>query len=281
MKNSMPPDSSHKGGTRDQEPAPWFETAFESGYLELYAHRDQASAEREVAGLLRRGFASGQGRVLDLCCGNGRHARAFLRAGLDVVGLDLSRDLLQRASSDEGGVLAQRLVRGDVRRLPFRGGSFDAVAMLFSSWGYFTDEDNRRVLDAIAGVLGPGGTLLLDLMNADRIRRTLVPESRDERDGRLVIQRRRLEQDGKRVVKEVRIRSADGALRTWHEDVRLMDPGEIEALLRTCGFQLMRLEGDFDGRAFDSEGERMLVWARRLATGASPSKTRDAEGAPQ
>ena len=113
---------------------PWFETAFEAGYLDVYAHRDQASANREIAGLLERGLAPEGARVLDLACGAGRHSLALLSAGCDVVGLDLSRDLLERAaelrsgaSGTAKGELTGRLIRGDVRSLPFKEDAFGAV----------------------------------------------------------------------------------------------------------------------------------------------------------
>ncbi|MFT5291215.1 MAG: SAM-dependent methyltransferase [Planctomycetota bacterium] len=245
---------------------PWFESAFEAGYLDVYAHRSQDAARAEVAGLLERQLVPAGGCLLDLACGAGRHTLAFLEAGCAVVGLDLSGALLARAQELDGGILRDRLVRGDVRALPFRTGAFDTVAMLFSSWGYFDDDANAEVLEVVARSVAPGGLLLLDLMNADRIRRTLVPESRDEKGGRVMVQRRHLGHHGRRVVKHVSVTEADGTERTWHEDVRLYGPNELEVLLLARGFRLERLEGDFDGRPFDADAPRMIVWARRNET---------------
>ena len=251
------------GASGPEGAKPWYEAAFEARYLDVYAHRDDASARREVEGLLARGVAPSGARVLDLACGAGRHARALLEAGRDVVGLDLSADLLARALDADDARLTGRLVRGDVRHLPFRRAAFDAVTMLFSSWGYFDDGDNERVLAAIQRVLRPGGTLVLDLMNAARIRNTLVPESRDESEGRLLVQRRGLTQSGRRVVKHVELTEPDGSTRTWHEDVRLYDPEELAALLAHHELRLQRLEGDFDGSPFGESSPRMIAWARR------------------
>ena len=61
---------------------PWFVEAFREGYLDVYPHRDVESARREVAYLLARGVG---GRVLDLCCGWGRHLVAFSDLGLEAV----------------------------------------------------------------------------------------------------------------------------------------------------------------------------------------------------
>ena len=227
---------------------PWFDAAFEAGYLELYPHRDQAAARVEVAGLIERGIG---GRVLDLGCGAGRHLLALRERGLAAVGLDRSLALLRSAPPE----LAGCIVRGDFRALPFDAGSFRAVVMLFSSFGYFDDVANGRVL-------APGGLAVLDLMNPDRVRSTLVPESRTRRGALEIVERRSLAAGGARVVKEVCLTSGDGE-RRWHEDVRLYEPRELASMLARAGLELLRTEGDFDGREFEPVSSRQIVWARR------------------
>ncbi len=235
---------------------PWYDAAFEGGYLELYPHRDLAAARVEVAGLVERGIG---GRVLDLGCGFGRHLLALRERGLDAFGLDRSRALLQRAVPE----LAGRLARGDFRALPFGSGAFQSVLMLFSSFGYFDDAGNERVLREIARVLAPSGLVVLDLMNPARVRAALVPESRTRRGGLEIHEQRRLESGGTRVVKDVSLRAADQSEHRWREDVRLYEPEEVALLLARSGLWHLRTEGDFDGRVFDSGSARQIVWARR------------------
>ncbi|MSR62019.1 MAG: class I SAM-dependent methyltransferase [Planctomycetes bacterium] len=237
---------------------PWFDSAFEAGYLELYAHRDLAAARTEVGGLVARGGAGGGGAVLDLGCGSGRHLAALRERGLDAWGLDRSRELLARVAPE----LRERVVRGDFRALPFRGGAFTAVWMLFSSFGYFADLENERALGELARVLAPGGMAVLDLMNPARVRAALVPRSTTRRGTLVLDESRRLEQGGTRVVKDVVARTDDGAERRWREDVRLYEPGEVAELLARVGLVHARTEGDFDGRAFAAEAPRQIVWAR-------------------
>ena len=240
---------------------PWYASAFEKDYLTVYPHRDLESARREAGYLVRGGLT---GRVLDLCCGFGRHSLALRRAGADVFGLDLSLDLLARAAElDEEREVAGRLVRGDARFLPFRPGSVDSVVMLFSSFGYFDDGGNAALLDEIARVLAVGGTAVFDLMNARRIRESLVPESRTERDGLVLVERRRIEEWGRRVVKEVHLRRPDGTEREWREDVRLYGTEELRALLGARGMTVERVDGDFDGGEPSPDSPRRIVWARR------------------
>jgi SAM-dependent methyltransferase len=239
---------------------PWFHSAFKADYLRVYPHRDVDAGREEVAFLLDFGLPRAAGVVLDLACGYGRHSQALAEAGLRPLGLDLSPDLLARGTQRLGG----RLVRADMLELPLQSDSVDASICLFSSLGYFPrPEQNQAVLAGLARVLRPGAPLFLDLMNPGLIRRTLVPESRSERDGVQILERRRLGDGGLRVLKQVQLTFEDGTSRTWTEDVRMFEPPEIRAALELCGFRVEATRGDFSGSLFTSESPRQLVRARR------------------
>src|ERR1700752_3375777 len=101
----------------------WWETWFGEEYLELYPHRDIASARREVSFALCH-LDRDPRPLLDLCCGSGRHSLPFAELGFPPIGLDYSAPLLELARNRG---LALRLVRGDMRSLPFADGSFRSV----------------------------------------------------------------------------------------------------------------------------------------------------------
>lgn len=239
---------------------PWYVSAFKANYREVYPHRDLASARAEVKWLVEQGL---QGRTLDLCCGFGRHSLAMAQAGLDVFGLDLSEELLVQASGlPEGQRLDGRLSRADARKLPYGANSFDSVANLFSSFGYFGERGDAEVLDGIARVLRPGGFLVMDLMNPARIRAGLVPRSEREQGGARLIERRALEDGGRRVTKEVRLEHPDGRVHSWREDVRMYEPAEMLDLLHARGISVVGTYGSFAGASFGPEAERQLLLAR-------------------
>lgn len=121
----------------------WFKQWFGEEYHDLYAHRDEADARRAVD-LIRRVVTLESGAwILDLACGPGRHAAELARAGGRVVGFDLSRAMLRRARERNSAVL----VRGDMRALPFKSGSFALAVNLFTSFGYFLDDaEHARVV---------------------------------------------------------------------------------------------------------------------------------------
>ena len=100
-------------------------------------------------------------RILDVPCGQGRHAHLLAEAGFAVDGLDYSRVLLARARARGTGPRLH-YTRGDMRRLPPRwSGRFDAVINLFTSFGFFTQPaDDQQVIREFARVLRAGGTLV-------------------------------------------------------------------------------------------------------------------------
>ena len=92
-------------------------------------------------------------RVLDACCGTGDLALAARRAGGDVVGVDFSERMLERARRKAPEL---RWVAGDVLALPFADATFDAVTVGF---GVRNVEDLEAGLRELERVLRPGGRL--------------------------------------------------------------------------------------------------------------------------
>lgn len=240
---------------------PWFLAAFRAEYLQVYAHRDLASARHETAYLLAQGVT---GRVLDLCCGFGRHTLALRERGVDAFGIDLSQDLLVHARTlPRANLLRGRMLRGDARHVPIADQVVDAVLLLFSSFGYFDDGGDGEVLAEIKRITRPGARVVLDLMNPARIRSDLVAHSRKLVNGALLEERRSLEDGGRRVVKEVRLVLAGGEERRWREKVRMYDEAEIGELLRGHGFTVLESHGGFDASPFSIGSERQIVRAVR------------------
>jgi SAM-dependent methyltransferase len=236
---------------------PWYVKAFAAEYLELYRHRSPEQGRTQVAQMLQAGLLPPSGRVLDLCCGAGRHLLPMREAGLQAMGLDLSQTLL--AFGGLGGVA----VRADAIRIPFADALFDVVTNLFSSFGYFPDDaSHHAVLADVARVLEPGGRLIIDHMNAEVTVRELQPESHETRDGLSLHQRRRYDAGSKRVVKEVEYQAKGQEPRRWHESVRLFTPKELDTFLTNAGFQVTARFGDLDGSEFmQADSPRQVVVA--------------------
>jgi SAM-dependent methyltransferase len=244
---------------------PWYRSWFGEDYLKLYPHRDHEEAEDAVALLVERLAPTPGLRVLDLACGGGRHLHHLRARGLGAVGLDLSLPLLREAAETASGV---PLVRGDMRRLPFGERSFGIVTSFFTSFGYFEDEaQDRLVLGEIRRTLAPGGWVVLDFLNAARVRRSLTPRDEVVMDGRRVVQERILKEEGRIVEKRIHLQPPEGGpTRTFLERVRLYDPPELEELLASRGFEVQERLGDYDGSPFEADAPRFILLARRAHT---------------
>ncbi len=242
---------------------PWYRSWFGDDYLALYPHRGRAEAAEAVE-LLRRALGRDHGeRVLDLACGAGRHLVELEKEGFRSYGLDLSATLLRRAR--EEGVRAS-LVRGDMRTLPFGSAVFDVVTNFFTSFGYFRDPaDDRVVLAEIRRVLRDGGHVLLDFLNAPQVRSTLRPVDQREVDGVSVRQERRLviEEEGVDMVeKTITIRPGEPGERRFVERVRLYEADHLRRLLRDVGLEPLDLFGDYAGAPFGPETPRCILTGR-------------------
>jgi len=227
-------------------------------YPIIYAHRSGSAAADEIAGLKHWLPFFQNDRIIDVCCGEGRHLHLLLRMGYDAWGFDLSRTLLRNAlqHKDQQG----RVVRADMRATPFAA-AFDVALSLFSSFGYFLEEsDNQRALQQMITLLRPGGRLVLDHMNRRYIEDTLIPASTDRMGKYTVRQQRNIA--GNRVRKTIQVFDGKGRCRRFEENVRMYWPDEISAMLSKQGCRDIRIRGGFDGKPFTHGSRRMIVACR-------------------
>jgi len=244
----------------------WYEAAFGRDYLALYPHRDEQEAEEDVAAIIGLIEPRRDLPLLDLACGAGRHLIALCRAGYrDLVGLDLSADLLAVARSriEEEGCRGVRLIRADMREIPFSE-HFGTVLSLFTSFGYFkADEDDAKVLDAVHAALLPGGVFLLDTLAPERTRAGLVRYEERKFGENTAIITRWISPDGERVEKGIRMILPDGNERVYCESVRLYTAERLTGLFRTAGFATVEAYGSLAGRPYDDAAERLVVVGRK------------------
>ncbi len=140
-------------------------------FMEPLLTPERSDAECEV--IVRLAALEPGMEVLDVPCGHGRISNRLAARGLRVTGIDATPLFLQRARADaaERGVDVAYL-RGDLRSLPFDR-HFDALVNWFTSFGYYDDETNRATLAGFHQSLKPGGRLLIEHMNRERVLRFL------------------------------------------------------------------------------------------------------------
>jgi SAM-dependent methyltransferase len=146
----------------EKDRSPWWASYFDEHYLLEYEPIFSFRKDRREVGRLIDVLGLPLGaRILDVPCGQGRHAHLLAEAGYAVQGVDLSRDLLAHATKRGTGPNL-KYKRADMRKLPAAWtGRFDAVVNLFTSFGFFLDpRDDARVISEFARVLAPRGLLV-------------------------------------------------------------------------------------------------------------------------
>jgi D-alanine-D-alanine ligase len=225
-------------------PAEWWRTLFNALYLKTDGDvvENSANTSAEVDAVIATVGLKRTDRILDLCCGQGRHVLEFARRGFqNVTGLDRSRTLIRlarnRARKER---LTVRFHEGDARRFRLPPESFDCVAILGNSFGYFErDSDDLAVLRSVSRVLKNEGSILLDLADGDWLRRNFEPRSWEWIDqDHFVCRERALADDKERLVsREVVVHAEQGVIADQFYAERLYTPARIERLLVRAGFR--------------------------------------------
>jgi SAM-dependent methyltransferase len=201
-------------------------------------------------------------RILDLPCGNGRHALELAAQGFDVTGVDRTRRYIETARLEaERRGLAAAFQVGDMRayRAP---GQYDAVLNLFGSFGYFDDPaDDLRVLRNMHDSLRPGGRLLIETAGKEIVAREFRPRDWFQEGDLLVLTERKVVQNWGRI--ETRyIVVRDGRRFEQTVSIRSFSAGELAALLAAGGFADVRVYGSLEGTSYDENAERLVVVGR-------------------
>jgi SAM-dependent methyltransferase len=232
----------------DSYSALWFRTFLDS--------IDPAQTATEVAFLQRQLPLPAYAHVLDLCCGNGRHAMPLATGGYDVTGVDREPRVIAQAQANAPH--GARFVQADVRTTAELDRSYDAVMIMWASFGYFSTDENAAVLARVRNALRPGGRLVLDVYNRDFFERH-EGERRLTRAGVSVIERKQLHDN--RLTVELRYAGHDAIDRfEW----QLFRPAELRSFVRAAGFEPVVHCARFEeGAPITAEEPRMQLVAER------------------
>jgi SAM-dependent methyltransferase len=248
---------------------PWYETFFDESYMRFHLLGGEREAEKAPADcdFIEKALGLEPGnRVLDLCCGQGRHSVELARRGYTVTGYDLSEYLLKlaRQAAEEAGVTVS-FQHGDMRELSWEE-EFDAVINMFTAFGYFeSEDDNAKVLCEVRKALQPGGRLLLDIPNRDYYLK-LIPDGRKtwyEHENHYILDEHTWDYERGRLRLNRIVLAPDGSrLQTGH-DLREYTHSEIIELLEQAGLRHEHTYCDYQLSEFTPEEKRMLVVARK------------------
>lgn len=228
----------------------WFDTPF---YHILYKDRNDTEAHAFMDTLTDYLNIPEAGTILDLACGKGRHALYLNKIGYDVTGIDLSENSINFAKQFENHRL-----RFDVHNMckPYHN-QFDAVFNLFTSFGYFdNEEDNLETIKAIKAEINEFGFGVIDFMNSEFVIDNLVPEEVKTVDG-IDFYLKRFVENGY-IIKDITF-TADDKLYNFQERVRGFTLADFQLLFEQAGVYLLDVFGDYKLSKFSAKTSERLV----------------------
>ncbi|TPX47760.1 D-alanine---D-alanine ligase [Synchytrium endobioticum] len=251
-------------------PSQWWKTVFaDAMYLKTDGDvvEDPDITSEEVKMLVEDAalctvFQHRGSRVLDLCCGQGRHALCLAEKfpNLQLYGHDQSAYLISiaRERARLQGCANTTFTVGDCRQIPYADAFFDVVLVMGNSFGYSrSDDGDDQVLKEIHRVLnnrhghGNTGRLLLDLTDGGFMRKHFVERSWEWIDDScFVCRERQLSKDGTRLSSREVITMTDlGVIRDQFYQERLYSRKEVEQMLYSAGFDVVEDSYDTNGNA--------------------------------
>jgi SAM-dependent methyltransferase len=239
----------------------WFRTWFDSPYYHiLYGNRNEDEARFFIENLLRHFSFPRQAKILDACCGRGRHAIYLNSKGFDVTGIDLSESNIAHDRKCECDTL--HFFIHDIRNT-FRENYFDCVLNLFSSFGYFESEaENQEAISSLGKSLKRGGLLVIDFMNAESAKKNLVGEELEEING--IVFRIIRSYDRNFILKKIDIRD-NGQSYSFMEKVMTLTKADYEKYFSNAGLKLKTVFGSYNLEPFIAgTSPRLILVAEKI-----------------
>lgn len=236
-------------------------------------------ADMEVDAIVRlleeHGVSEG-GRVLDVCCGIGRHSVRLADRGYHVTGVDISPEYVQRA----GGMAVEHGVQerteflvGDARRLTdtVDESAFDAVLILFTSIGYYDDDTDRDIIRGCAAAAREGALLILDVSSRDFFLRNFRPSGVSEMGDTLVAEQSSFDLETSRLTNTwtyfERVGQEYEFVGRADIDLRLYSLHELVSMVEEAGWGYHRCYDGFSLDAASMDGSRLFLLAHRRSAG--------------
>lgn len=161
---------------------PWHEPAFSERMLREHldeshgaASRNPAERQQQINWLWQKLGLSPGAWLLDVTCGPGLYSVEFARRGCQVTGIDFSPAAVayaNRLAAEQGVRAACTFIEQDVRHMAAYAGEFEAALFLYGQLAVFPREEAQVLLARIAEALKPGGRLVVELLNQERVDKT-------------------------------------------------------------------------------------------------------------
>lgn len=245
----------------------WYQNIFNDLNYDWEAIVDVRDTEKEAAFI--EDVLENKGPVLDLCCGTGRHSIILSRHGWNIIGLDLSRNLLAIAKEK----MKQKaevfpLVRADMRYIPFKNQVFNAVVNMFTSFGYLPSaSEDLRCLSEVQRIMKGNGDFLIDVVNKDYVKAIYKERDWAEYKPFFLLENRVLDLPKSMLFSEwTIIRKNTNKVSHIQHNLRLYSYQKLRQMLGKARLQIKQVHGGYDRKKFSRNASRMILLAQKMPT---------------
>jgi SAM-dependent methyltransferase len=233
----------------------WFFEWFNSPYYHiLYKNRNYKEAEKFINNLVQNLKIKENSNVIDIACGSGRHAIHLNKLGLNVIGVDISKNSIANAKKYENNKL--KFYIHDIRKV-FLPKSFDLAVNLFTSFGYFnTEEEDQIAINSISRNLKERGTLVIDFMNVKKVIPNLVLSEERTIEGIKFSLRRKFKNNF--ITKDIKFKHLEKEY-SFQEKVKAIDLNKFSELINKSGLKIINIFGDYSLGCFNEEQSDRLI----------------------
>ena len=243
----------------------WFKEFFDKYYYETYVETEPEDRNIRESKFIISALNLPKGSsILDLGCGYARHAVYLAKWGYSVVGFDLSDYLLKRAKERCKKFNVEiDFIRGDMRKMFFEE-RFDGIYMFYTTFGYFSDEENMIVLENIFNALKRKGKILIDVWNKIRVysiylHRNNVMKNWYNAGGYMILEEGFLNyMDDRVVVKRIFYRNSKKIVEKTFS-LKIYSVYELSKMLRKVGLRILKIYGDYRGNKYSIDSPRIII----------------------
>jgi SAM-dependent methyltransferase len=229
----------------------------------LFTEDHWIRAEDEVNSVINLlGIQQGS-KILDLCCGPGRHSIEFAKKGYSVTGVDRTSTYIKKAQEQatSSGVKIDFIIE-DMRKFR-KSNEFDVVLNLYTSFGYFANpDDDKLVLNNIFSSLKNDGKLLIEMMGKEILARIFLERNWYKKGEVIYLEERKIE-DGWGMISNKWILIDDNKTKEYNFRHRIYSGVELSMLLRDIGFKSVKLYGDLKNSPYDNTATRLVALASK------------------
>jgi SAM-dependent methyltransferase len=227
----------------------------------LFAVKDPAETKKEIEQIISLTGIRPNSKLLDLCCGQGRHSLEFARRGYKVTGVDRTEKYLEYAKRESSGEnLSAKFIKDDMRNFR-KDNYYNLIIIMYTSFGYFEGrEENLQVLKNCNKSLTKNGKLLIDLVGKEILKKKFKEHESFMINGINYIEERKIignwEMIENKWIMIKKNRRKEFSLSHW-----LYSAEEMKDMLCETGFHSAKIFGDLSGSKYDENAQRLIAIA--------------------